>query len=110
MPTLFFHCFIIGLKTTFLNPFATAFAIVFGLHLFVARGNTKLVFPIIFACINVYMFLALFSEFREFSSISEEAMIMMVVGVLYLGLNLAGAVILIINARRMDHIQLEIAK
>ncbi len=71
--------------TTLMNPFVIGLLVIFSLHLFLAKGGLKLIFPIIFAIINLYMFLALFSEFREFPSTTKEALIMMSIGILYLG-------------------------
>ena len=92
--SLFFYWF----ETSFgLNPVALTFFVVFGLHLFVAKGAFKFIFPSIFAALNLYMFLALFSELSEFTTFNMEAFTMLSVGTLYLGLNIAGAVIMMLN-------------
>lgn len=78
-----------------LNPVAIGLALVFGIHLFVAKGVAKMVFPVIFIILNLFMFLALFSELSEFSSWNNDAIVLLVVGCLYLGLNiLCGSVII----------------
>ncbi len=80
-----------------LNPVALGFVVVFFLHLFVAKGNAKLIFPSIFFVINLYMFLALFSEFGEFSTLNSEAIILLGVGILYLGINVLCSIVMILN-------------
>lgn len=73
--------FLYGLETSLiLNPVAIAFFVIFGLHLFVAKGAGKLIFPFLFILINMFMFLALFSELSEFSTFNQEALIMLSVG------------------------------
>ena len=89
------------------NPIAYGLFIVFGLHLFGAKGRMKFIFPSIFLAINLYMFLALFSEFREFSSVTKDSMVLLGVGFLYLGLNVLSAIAIMKNA---DNSQLEIKK
>ena len=85
----------------FLNPVAIGLALVFGLHLFVAKGMAKMIFPSIFIALNLFMFLALFSEFSEFTTINKDAIILLVVGGLYLGLNvLSGIIIIMGNLQR----------
>jgi len=88
------------------NPVATVLFVIFGLHLFAAKGNAKLLFPIIFGVINLYMVFALFSEFSEFPSITKDAIIMMTVGILYLGLNLFSAIVMILNTSNLPKTQL----
>ena len=79
-----------------LNPVAIGLMLIFGLHLFVAKGTSKLIFPSIFILLNLFMYLALFSEFSEFSTINKEAMKLLIVGGLYLGINiLSGAIIIL---------------
>jgi len=87
------------------NPIAYSLFIVFGLHLFAAKGKLKFIFPSIFLLINLYMFLALFSEFREFKTLNKDAMLLLGVGILYLGLNVLSAVTILKN---VNHDQLEI--
>lgn len=82
-------------ETTLLNPVAIGLAIVFGLHLFVAKKETKIIFPTIFIALNLFMFLALFSELSEFSSFNRDASIMLIVGCLYLGMNVLSGIIII---------------
>ena len=86
------------LETTLFNPVAIGLAVVFGLHLFVAKNTAKMIFPSIFICLNLFMFLALFSELSEFTEFNKEAAIMLIVGSLYLGLNIISAIIMIKNA------------
>lgn len=90
--SLFFYWFE---TSSFLNPVAIFLFIVLGLHMFVARGPFKFIFPSLFIIINLYMFLALFSEFSEFPILSMEAISLLLVGTLYLGLNIASSVIII---------------
>jgi hypothetical protein len=77
------------------NPVAMAFLAIFGLHLFVAKGNARLIFPGIFIIINLFMFLALFSEFNEFPTLCKEAITLLIVGTLYLGANITSSIIML---------------
>ena len=81
--------------SAFINPIAIILVGIFALHFFVARGFYKMIFPTIFIVLNLYMFLALFSEFSEFSTLDKNAMVLMTVGILYLGLNLVSAAIIL---------------
>ncbi len=78
-----------------INPFAIILAGIFALHFFVARGFFKLLFPSIFILLNLYMFLALFSEFSEFSTLDKNAISLLAVGIIYLGLNICSAAIIL---------------
>jgi len=79
------------------NPLAIALLVIIGLHLFVAKGLWKHLFPSLFILINLFMFLALFSEFSEFESLTSDALILLSVGTLYLGLNIVSAVVILVN-------------
>ena len=81
--------------SAFLNPVAIGLVVVFGLHLFVAKRNTRLIFPSIFIALNLFMFLALFSELFEFNTFNREAMILLGVGSLYLGFNILSGIVII---------------
>lgn len=78
-----------------LNPVALVFFAAFALHYFVAKGAYRLIFPVFFFIINLYMILALLSEFSEFTTFGQEAAMLLAVGGIYLGLNLASAIIII---------------
>ena len=89
--------FAYGFETSiFMNPVAIAFFVIFGLHLFVAKGGAKMIFPSIFILVNLFMFLALFSELREFETFNREALFMLLVGTLYFGLNIVTSFIMIL--------------
>ncbi|MDF1698467.1 MAG: hypothetical protein P1U56_21630 [Saprospiraceae bacterium] len=83
------------LGTSIYNPFAIALLIGFVLHVFKAKNEAKLVFPVLFICLNGFMFLALFSEFNEFPGLSKDAIILIGVGTLYLGLNILSGIVMI---------------
>ncbi|MEM9545823.1 MAG: hypothetical protein AAGA77_07615 [Bacteroidota bacterium] len=78
-----------------INPIAIILAGIFALHFFVARGFYRMIFPSIFIVLNLYMFLALFSEFSEFSTLDKNALTLLSVGIIYLGLNLISAAIIL---------------
>jgi hypothetical protein len=80
-----------------LNPVAILLVIVFGLHFFVAKRIAKFIFPTIFIALNLFMYLALFSEFSEFINVNKDAMILLIVGGLYLGLNILSGVVIILG-------------
>ena len=82
-------------STQLLNPIAIGLALIFGLHLFGAKGDAKLIFPTLFILLNLYMFLALFSEFNEFPRISYDALQLLFVGGVYLTLNVLSGIIMI---------------
>lgn len=86
------------LETTLFNPIAIGLAVVFGLHFFIARNTAKMIFPSIFICLNLFMFLALFSELSEFTEFNKDAAIMLIVGSLYLGLNILSGIVIIRDA------------
>jgi len=81
--------------SSLLNPIAITLVLLFGVHIFIAKKQTKLILPIIFLVVNLYMVLALFSEFSEFSTLSNEALTLLFVGILYLGLNIASAIFIL---------------
>lgn len=71
---------------------------VFVIQWLMAEGMAKLIFPSIFIAINLFMFLALFSEFSEFSQLNREAVVLLVVGTLYLGLNIVSSIYIILKS------------
>ena len=83
------------MASSLLNPFAILLLIGFSLHLFVAKNDYKLIFPVVFLLLNAFMFLALFSEFSEFETLSRNAMLLLLVGIPYLGCNVIGALVMI---------------
>jgi len=83
--------------SAFINPVAIILIGIFALHFFVAKGGFKFIFPTLFILINLYMFLALFSEFSEFESLNKQSLTLLLVGGLYLGLNIVSAVIMILS-------------
>ena len=85
---------------TLLNPVAIGLILIFGLHLFVAKGATKLIFPTIFILLNLFMYLALFSEFSEFTTVNKEALTLLIVGGLYFGINIICGVVIILEVIR----------
>lgn len=81
-----------------INPVAIILIGAFALHFFVAKGAYKFIFPSIFIAINLFMFLALFSEFSEFETLSGAALSLITVGFLYLGLNIVSAIIIMMSS------------
>jgi len=93
--------------SAFINPVAIILIGIFALHFFVARGFYKLIFPAIFILLNLYMFLALFSEFSEFSSLDKNAINLMIVGILYLGLNIISAAVIFHSNIRIESVSVK---
>lgn len=77
-----------------INPVAIGLLGVFGLHLFLAKGSAKMIFPTVFITLNLFMFLALFSEFREFTEMNKDAILLIGIGTLYLGTNILSAIVI----------------
>ena len=93
--------------STLLNSVAIGLIVVFSLHLFVAKNGVKLIFPSIFITLNLFMFLALFSEFSEFPTLTNEAITLLSVGSFYLSLNVLSAVIMIRGNIEQSRLKIE---
>ena len=87
-------------ETYLLNPIAIGLVVAFLCHFYLAKASGKFIFPLGFIMINLYMFLALFSEFREFNSLTNDAILLLVVGIVYLGLNIFSALWIMLESIR----------
>jgi hypothetical protein len=90
LPELFIlgSLFYYWIASSWLNPIALALIALIGFQIFKQRIISGLIIAIIFILLNMYMVLALVSELSEFKSITEGFKIMLLVGGLYLGLNI----------------------
>lgn len=80
--------------STLLNPVAITLLLIFILQLIFQNKISGVTIAVLFTLINLYMVLALLSEFHEFPTFSSEARMLLGVGLLYFGLNIAMSVIM----------------
>ncbi|MCT4629945.1 hypothetical protein [Winogradskyella sp.] len=76
------------IASSLLNPIAIVLFIIIGYQIIKQKSGLGIIISLIFIILNLYMVLALFSELSEFKSANHDFKIMLLVGGLYLGLNL----------------------
>lgn len=91
LPELFILASILyyWVASSLLNPIAIVLLLMIGFQIIKQNCTTGIIMSIIFVILNLYMVLALISELSEFKSITTDFKIMLLVGGLYLGLNLS---------------------
>ncbi len=67
------------------NPIAISLMVLFALQLRIQNRKMGVLLPSIILLICAYLLLALFSEFREFPAVNTEALVLLSVGLLFLG-------------------------
>lgn len=76
------------LTVSLFNPIAIGLLIILGAQLLVKNINTGIIISILFLILNLYMCLALISEFNEFSVVNKNAMQLLLFGGSILGVNI----------------------
>lgn len=79
------------------NPFAIALLGVILLQLLLKSRMLGILLSLLLIFVNLFMFLALLSEYHEFNKSTKEARELILFGSLYLGLNLLMAILLLIK-------------
>lgn len=79
------------------NPFAIVFLTLLILQLVFRNKVSGVVIAATFIIFNIYIFFALLSEFHEFSTINIDAIKFLVFGLLFFGLNLFVALLMLIK-------------
>ena len=101
------------LTSNFLNPFAIALLCTLTYQLIVKNAISGVIIASIFIVLNLYMVLALISELSEFPAPNNEWLQMLVVGSVFLGLNItAGSVMFwkYLKAGYTDNVDLAVRK
>lgn len=79
------------------NPFAVALLSIIILQLILKSRILGVLLSLLLIFANLFMFLALLSEYHEFNKATKEARELILFGSLYLGLNMLMAVLLLIK-------------
>lgn len=88
---------------TALNYIAIILVIILGVQLVYQKAVMGIVIASLFLLLNLYMVLALISELREFNELTSSFYSLLIVGTLYLGLNIIISSYMIIKyVRRQD--------
>ncbi len=85
------------LTGTTINPVAIAFLALLIIQMTIRNKISGIIIATIFILINIYMFFALLSEFYEFPIINTDGKRLLIVGSIFLGLNLLMAVFMLIK-------------
>lgn len=81
------------------NPIAIVLILILAVHLFFQKQIMGIVISSLFICMNLFLFLALISEFSEFPAGDPEGKTLLTYGLIYLGLNfMTGLAMLIKHA------------
>ena len=91
------------LTPSLLNPVAIGLIALLLIQLLIKKHLTGIVLASVFICINLFLLLALYSEFSEFPAGDSEGMSLLTWGVAYLGLNLVmSGMMLVKHAMRLS--------
>ncbi len=85
MASVLFYWFFTG---TIVNPIAIGLLIILGLQLVFQKPSSGIAIASIFLVLNLFMVLALLSELSEFTEYTTNFYQLLIVGSLYLGLNI----------------------
>lgn len=96
------------LTGTTINPVAIAFLALLILQITIRNKISGIIIATIFILLNIYMFFALLSEFYEFPIINTDAKRLLIVGSIYLGLNLVLAVLMLIKYLKKNSSALQV--
>jgi len=77
-----------SLTALVVNPIAIILAIVLGFQIWSRNKALGIVISVIFLLLNFFLVLALLSELSEFTEFNKNAILLLTVGSLYLGLNI----------------------
>ena len=81
----------------FLNPVAITLMVIFILQLIFQNKSSGIIIALFLLPINLYMILAIVSEFNKFPVVNAEAKTLLCVGLLYFGLNIAMGIVMCIK-------------
>ena len=95
--------FLAGYKPPFfINPIAIGLIVILILQIIYKNKITGIVIAGFFTVINVYMLLALISEFSEFATLNADALQLLVGGLLLIVLNLFVSAVMIFNYQQRE--------
>ena len=95
--------FLAGYKPPFfINPIAIGLIVILILQIIYKNKIAGIVIAGFFIVINVYMLLALISEFSEFPTLNADALQLLLGGLLLIVLNLFVSAVMIFNYRQKD--------
>lgn len=90
------------MTSTLINPFALLLLAALAALLIFKNKGLGVLLSILFILINLYMFLALLSEYRKFHEPTQAAHDLILYGSIYLGLNLLMSTVLLMKYALMD--------
>jgi hypothetical protein len=90
------------MTSSLFNPFALILLVALAVLMFFKNKGLGVLLSILFILINLYMFLALLSEYRKFHEPSQAAHDLIVYGSIYLGLNLLMSMVMLIKYALME--------
>lgn len=85
------------IDTGLFNPFAITFFLALSLLLYFKSKVMGITISVLFILVNMYMFLALLSEFNEFPTFDEAAKTLLFVGTAYIGVNMIMGIVMLIK-------------
>lgn len=85
------------IDTGLFNPFAITFFLALSLLLYFRSKVMGITISVFFILVNMYMFLALLSEFHEFPTFNDAAKTLLFVGTAYIGANLIMGIVMLIK-------------
>ncbi len=111
MPEVYFILSIIYywvLTGTIINQVAISFLALLILQITIRNKISGIIIATTFILLNIYMFFTLLSEFYEFPIINTYAKRLLIIGSIYLGLNLVMAVLMIIKYLKINFPALQV--
>jgi hypothetical protein len=86
---------------TILNPIAASLLLILVTLIVLKNRVLGLVISVVFLLLNLYMVLALISEFNEFETFNERAKELILFGSLYLGTNITISIVMLVKWGRV---------
>jgi hypothetical protein len=86
---------------TILNPIAASLLLILATLIVLKNRVLGLVIAVVFLLLNLYMVLALISEFNEFETFNERARELILFGSLYLGTNITISIVMLVKWGRV---------
>jgi hypothetical protein len=96
------------LTGTIINQVAISFLALLILQITIRNKISGIIIATIFILLNIYMYFTLLSEFYEFPIIDTDAKRLLIVGSIYLGLNLVMAVLMLIKYIKINFSALQV--
>lgn len=80
-----------SLTAMVINPYAIGLLIVLGFQVLYKKSATGILIASVFLILNLYLVLALISELKEFTEPNDNFKNLLIVGTLFLGINITAA-------------------